>query len=320
MGMTGCGSRTFTDAADYCISVPGASIGLVLTGRGGFGARVSWVEMQSLSLVGLEESLPRVAFVALPAKPIFVSFPRDGDRAPLWCGVRVRRGDLVLHAPGERFHQATDGATRWGLISISRGDLSAYSKALLGRELAVPRAARLQRPPSGDMADLLRLQRPARRMAATPPGMLARREVARALEQDLIRALVAALGAGAAHDFSETRQRHAAIMVRFEKALASQGHCRSAMPALCAAIGVPERTLRICCEEFLGRSPLDYARMRRLNLARAALSKADHGIASVAKIARVHGFSEPGRFAVAYRALFGESPSATLMRNSAESA
>jgi transcriptional regulator GlxA family with amidase domain len=40
----------------------------------------------------------------------------------------------------------------------------------------------------------------------------------------------------------------------------------------------------------------------------------------VAKIARAHGFSEPGRFVVAYRALLGEAPSATLMRNSAESA
>jgi hypothetical protein len=31
-------------------------------------------------------------------------------------------------------------------------------------------------------------------------------------------------------------------------------------------------------------------------------------LTSVAEIARSHGFSEPGRFAVAYRVLFGEAP------------
>jgi transcriptional regulator GlxA family with amidase domain len=40
---------------------------------------------------------------------------------------------------------------------------------------------------------------------------------------------------------------------------------------------------------------------------------------SIARIAKSHGFSEPGRFAGAYRALFGETPSTTLLRNSAES-
>jgi AraC-like DNA-binding protein len=320
MGMTRCGSRTFIDAADYRVSVPGASIELVVTGCGAFGARVSWVEMQSLRLVGIEESLPRVAFVALPAKSVFVSFPLDSGPAPLWCGVRLRRGDLVLHARGERFHQATDGATRWGLISMSRGDLAAYTKALLGRGLAVPRAARFLRPPSGVMADVLRLHVQACRMASANPGMLARREVARALEQDLIRTLIAALASAEVRERSEAMRRHAEIMVRFEKALAAHRHRQPPMPELCAALGVPERTLRMCCEEFVGRTPLGYARLRRLNLARAALSKAEHGTASVAKIARAHGFSEPGRFAVAYRALFGEAPSATLMRNSAESA
>jgi transcriptional regulator GlxA family with amidase domain len=44
------------------------------------------------------------------------------------------------------------------------------------------------------------------------------------------------------------------------------------------------------------------------------LLKADHEATSVAEITRSHGFSEPGRFALAYRALFGEAPLATLMR------
>ena len=102
-------------------------------------------------------------------------------------------------------------------------------------------------------------------------------------------------------------------MVGFERALAANNDAPS-LPALCAAIGVPERTLRMHCADFLGCSPIEYARLRRLNRSRSALLKADHEATSVAEIARSHGFSEPGRFAVAYRVLFGEAPLATLLR------
>ena len=44
-------------------------------------------------------------------------------------------------------------------------------------------------------------------------------------------------------------------------------------------------------------SPGQYARLRRLNLVRAALQRADPATASVSAIARQHGFSELGRFA-----------------------
>jgi transcriptional regulator GlxA family with amidase domain len=87
------------------------------------------------------------------------------------------------------------------------------------------------------------------------------------------------------------------------------------MPALCAAIDVPERTLRVCCAEFLGMSPSRYLLLRRLNMARSALRRADPATASVAEIARSCQFLEPGRFAVAYRTFFGEMPSATLRRS-----
>jgi transcriptional regulator GlxA family with amidase domain len=50
-------------------------------------------------------------------------------------------------------------------------------------------------------------------------------------------------------------------------------------------------------------------------MARSALRRADPATASVAEIARSHQFSEPGRFAVTYRAIFGEMPSSTLRRS-----
>jgi transcriptional regulator GlxA family with amidase domain len=104
-------------------------------------------------------------------------------------------------------------------------------------------------------------------------------------------------------------------MVRFEDVLNAQNGQQLNMPALCSAIGVPERTLRVCCAEFLGMSPIRYLLLRRLNMVRSALRRANQANASVAEIARTYQFQEPGRFAVTYRTVFGEMPSTTLRRS-----
>ena len=127
--------------------------------------------------------------------------------------------------------------------------------------------------------------------------------------------LVNCLTADDANVNLETRRHHADIMVRFEDALIACIGRRLNMPALCAAIGVPERTLRVCCTEFLGMSRTRYLLLRRLNLSRSALRRADPATASVAEIARSCQFPELGRFAVTYRTIFGEMPSTTLRRN-----
>jgi transcriptional regulator GlxA family with amidase domain len=81
---------------------------------------------------------------------------------------------------------------------------------------------------------------------------------------------------------------------------------------ICAAIGVSERALRASCEERLGMGPIRYLTLRRMHLVRRALLHSHPSTATVTQIVTDHGFWELGRFSVAYRTLFGETPSETL--------
>lgn len=58
--------------------------------------------------------------------------------------------------------------------------------------------------------------------------------------------------------------------------------------------------------------PKRYVLFRRMNLAGHALHLADSAVVSVTDVAANLGFWNFGRFAVAYKALFGENPSTTL--------
>lgn len=82
---------------------------------------------------------------------------------------------------------------------------------------------------------------------------------------------------------------------------------------LVTATGVAGRTLFMHFKNFKGVSPMRYLRNARLCQAREALRRADPE-ASVTEIAISFGFTHLGRFSVAYRRHFGESPSQTLKR------
>jgi len=159
---------------------------------------------------------------------------------------------------------------------------------------------------------LKRLHAQACRLAETRSKILAHPEVARAIEQGLIQALVTCLTAAKVEQDGTAQRYHARIMIRFEEVLAEHLSWPLHMPELRELIGVTDRTLRSCCAEFLGISPGRYVLLRRLKHVRIALRNADPVRANVAEIARGHGFTELGRFAGAYRAAFGETPSATL--------
>ena len=142
---------------------------------------------------------------------------------------------------------------------------------------------------------------------------MAHPEVARAIEQDLIQALITCLTAAEALDGGAAKRHHAHIMLRFEEAMAENPSRPRRVAEICELIGVRERTLQSCCAKFLGISPRRYLLLRRLKQVRRARRDADP-TTTVADLAQRHGFTELGRFAVAYRREFGEMPSTTLAR------
>ena len=105
------------------------------------------------------------------------------------------------------------------------------------------------------------------------------------------------------------------ILRRLEELLEANPDRILYLTELCSATGVSERTLRTCCHEHLGISPTRYLWLRRMHLARRGLRVADTAATTVTDVATSYGFWELGRFSVAYRSLFGESPSAVASRS-----
>lgn len=126
--------------------------------------------------------------------------------------------------------------------------------------------------------------------------------------------MVACLTDPATEERNRVTRPHLAVMQRFEQILEAHQGQPLYVTDICAGIGVSDRTLRLHCQEQLGMSPHRYLWLRRINLVRRVLALSNATDTTVTQVANDHGFGELGRFAVAYRKLFGEPPSATLRR------
>ena len=159
----------------------------------------------------------------------------------------------------------------------------------------LPPEGQVLQPSLRDAARLRRLHAQICRLAETKSKTLSHSEVARAMEQGLIQALVACLTTASAQTEGYANRHHARIMIRFEEVLADRLSRPLNIPELCELIVVSDRTLRSSCAEFLGMSPTQYVLLRRLKEVRRELRDARLDMVSVAEVARRFGFAELGR-------------------------
>jgi transcriptional regulator GlxA family with amidase domain len=197
-------------------------------------------------------------------------------------------------------------------MSLPVEDMASAGAAIAGRDLTPPRDPLRVIPRAAAMARLQDLHAAVGALAETAPETLARPEVARGLEQSLVAALVECANDGEPREERWAQRCHETVMRRFRRVIDEHPDQALYLPELCAAINVPERTLRLCCQEHLGMGPKQYLVLRRVHLARRALRAASPTVTSVTEIATRYGFWHFGRFAGLYRSLFDEAPSATL--------
>ena len=312
--MPGGGTHTFLEPDHYEASLRQAQIEAVIVPRGKFRASLTWAGLHHLQVLRCGEDSPHVAYLQLAPSLAFVTFPADSGPFPVWRGREMQAGEIMVHGRGERLHQSTSGPAVWNVIAIDPAQLERYARAFLGTPFSLPAEGRTLQPSRRLATGLGRLHGRICRLAQTKPKILSHCEVARAIEQSLIQALVTCLTIARARTDGYAKRHHARIMVRFEEVLAEHLSRPLQMPELCELILVSDRTLRSCCAEFLGMTPTQYVLLRRLEEVRRALRDADSDIVSVGEVAHRFGFTELGRFAGRYRATFGDTPSTTLQR------
>ena len=96
-------------------------------------------------------------------------------------------------------------------------DLAAAGEAIIGRELAPATFARSQAPPAPALSRLRKLHEAAGHLARNHPDILAKPEVARAMEQALLEAMVLCLADPQSDDVRNVQRHRARVMRRLER-------------------------------------------------------------------------------------------------------
>jgi AraC-like DNA-binding protein len=284
------------------------------TERGRFGAEVTQIGIGKLRMQRFAMALPQVITAVTSPDRKAIGFLTEANASTLrHCGFEVLPSNIVVYGD-DVLHQRSSYDFRYATMSLPAKDFPALCKTIIGREFLAERRTSLVRPDPTLMTRLLKIHKVVGQLAQDTPDILQQEEVGRALEEQLIHIMIRCLAEAAGVETTTGHGRHHAIIERFEDFLAAHPDRPLYLTEICAGVGAAERTLRAACEEHLGMGPIRFLTLRRMHLVRQALLHADHSKVTVTRIVTNHGFWELGRFSVAYRTLFGETPSETLRR------
>ncbi|MBV8456053.1 MAG: AraC family transcriptional regulator [Acetobacteraceae bacterium] len=271
------------------------------------------VKLEHLWAWRADEQGSRIKHIFLDPKRTFITFEAGPGPPRVIEGVEMPKNALMCHSAGKAFYDRSQGEAHWGAISIPTDEISLFG-SVARRCLAPPRNTVITIPPPQGLQRFHRLHASAAALAERAPQVIARPEAARALQQALIETIIGCLDGSQSENQKWAQQCHSIIMRRFRRLLEDHPDRALYVPEICAAIAVPERTLRLCCQQHLGMSPKQYLILRRMNLARRALLASAPGERTVTDIATSFGFWHFGRFSTVSRSLFNELPSQSLNR------
>ena len=305
----------FDDPHHFQSTIRAATCEVLANSRGGFRAELTRIDLDTLWMQNLRSRDPHILHFVSNTDRLAVLFLADANHAPIRLnGADFSPAELMFYDLGAANHACFEKSTGLASMSLTPRDLAAAAHAIVGKDqVTEPKTCRL-RPRPALLGRLRTLHKEACRLARDRPAALSNPATAKALDRELVQALVSCVCRVPSKELRPLGSHHE-VIARFEDFLATREYEPVYLAEICAAIGVSERTLRGCCQEHLGMGPMHYLWLRRMHLAHRSLLAADPALKSVTEIATAHGFWELGRFSVEYRSIFGEAPSATLKRS-----
>ncbi|HTD16033.1 MAG TPA: helix-turn-helix domain-containing protein [Chthoniobacterales bacterium] len=234
---------------------------------------------------------------------------------PAWCnGFNIGKGEIMCFAEGTELQFRNAPNTTWQVILVDRKELQDIAMILTGQHLELPEKGTAN----------FRARDSARSVSSTielaltdlsNPDTLAS-PAAYSLCEEIVNEFVRTIATTddlsgrsltgfAGYRYGAMRRAEEYLREHMDKPFSSR--------ALCEATHMSERSIEMLFKEVYGISPRTWSQLARLNAARQELLRADVRIVSVTAVATRWGFYHFGRFSAAYRRLFGEVPSATIL-------
>jgi AraC-like DNA-binding protein len=309
-------SRSLSDVDEFRAFARPVGAEYLVTGKGRFSATVTKLELENVWAQCLSESRPRSWCQVYTQPRIGIFFQAAPAGVITYAGRELGENDIGFSRPGWDHWQRISGESQLAGFSLPQEFIAQQSSHLFGRDLTPCSDRVIATLPPPMMERLKRLHARLIKLANASPKLIAEPHVTKRLDAQLTEIFLECLDSGSSETVHPGKRQQSSIVKRlYELGVERPDEPLCVMNA-CMILGVSARMLhRTCCEQ-LGMGPKRYLILRRFHMAHRALRSASLET-SVTDIATRFGFWELGRFAVAYKTLFGESPSATL-RNRAE--
>ncbi|GGJ07396.1 hypothetical protein GCM10011320_12930 [Neoroseomonas lacus] len=301
-------TRRFIDPEEVPGAFPHCHIAIRPSARGEFRMRVRHAAVQDINLSHTVEILPRRASMSFRPERAYFRFVAPHDRPKIRNGREDIPGSIAIGPAEYNTEDVTTGLSVSRSLSVPLAMMLDRTQRLMlegNRPVVGPPAKPLQ-PPAPLLVRLMSLQRQV--LGAAPGKAVPAAAMSAAIWEVLTDILLSA-----EPDPRPMRAARERAALRRATEFITANHDRPvALWELCEAGGCSAKTLELVFLRSVGETPNRYMRRWRLWRARDALSAADPAETTVSEIALAHGFWELGRFAGAYREIFGEAPSATL--------
>jgi AraC family ethanolamine operon transcriptional activator len=307
-----------TDAYKHSVAVSECEHVYQQVQRGPFRGRISELMLGPVHILRDQVSNP-IGYVGpswVDAHVFFSYLPSSGTA--FVHGRQVAQNTVVEYPRDHLYRAFCNGPTDCVAISIREDAIAGQLTKLVGEKVSHLNDAMYV--PQTDCVD--RFQRGAvgllSQVSAAPH--LLEDEVWRQAAQDRMLEIlleVVHLGLSAPHKLPPASTRSYIVDKAIEYMHSNVACLPGELAGVCRALRVSPRTLRYSFEEVVGVSPVHYLLSLRLSRVRQELVDGG-GANGIHRVAQRHGFGHMGRFALFYQQAFGEKPSDTSRRASAD--